>query len=111
MNSRAPSYTVVRRLDVSAVVGALSGSRPFVDGLSQKARIETFQYEKRSLIHASGRFKLDKETLAIGDADGKPVAVTIPAGDTVMLIAEPSPGKKMVDVLWRAARWPCTLSI
>jgi hypothetical protein len=48
----------------------------------------------------TGRFKLEKETLAIGDEKGKRVAVTIPAGDIVKLIAEPSPGNKMVDVLW-----------
>ena len=47
------------------------------------------------------RFKLDKATLAIGDVNGEPVAVTIPAGDTVKLIADPSPeNNKMVDVLW-----------
>jgi hypothetical protein len=48
----------------------------------------------------TGRFKLDKTTLAIGDANGKRVAVTIPAGETVELIADPSPRNKMVDVLW-----------
>jgi hypothetical protein len=48
----------------------------------------------------TGRFKLDKTTLAIGDENGKPVAVTIPAGDIVKLIADQSPENKMVDVLW-----------
>ena len=48
----------------------------------------------------TGRFKLDKTTLAIGNANGKRVGVTIPAGDIVKLIADPSPGNKMVDVLW-----------
>ena len=49
----------------------------------------------------SGRFKLDKTTLAIGEMNGKRVAVTIPAGDTVKLIADPSAaGNEMVDVLW-----------
>ena len=47
-----------------------------------------------------GKFKLEKATLAIGDMNGKRVAVTIPAGDTVKLIADPSPGNQMVDVLW-----------
>jgi hypothetical protein len=48
----------------------------------------------------TGRFKLDKTTLAIGDVNGKRVAVTIPAGDTVKLIADQRPGDIMVDVLW-----------
>jgi hypothetical protein len=48
----------------------------------------------------TGRFKLEKETLAIGAENGKRVAVAIPAGDTVELVADPSPGNKMVDVLW-----------
>ena len=50
----------------------------------------------------TGRFKLEKTTLAIGDLNGKPVAVTIPAGDIVKLIADPSAAgnEKMVDVLW-----------
>ena len=48
----------------------------------------------------TGRFKLEKETLAIGDANGKRVAVRIPAGETVELIADPSPEIKMIDVLW-----------
>jgi hypothetical protein len=48
----------------------------------------------------TGRFKLDKTTLAIGDVNGKRVAVTIPAGDIVKLITNSNPGNKMVDVLW-----------
>jgi hypothetical protein len=48
----------------------------------------------------TGRFKLDKTTLAMGDVNGKRVAVTISAGDTVNLIANPSPWNKMVDVIW-----------
>jgi hypothetical protein len=48
----------------------------------------------------TGRFKLVKTTLAIGDVNGKLVAVTIPAGDSVNLIAGPNPGNKMVPVLW-----------
>jgi hypothetical protein len=42
-------------------------------------------------------FKLDTMTLVIGDTDGKRVTVTIPAGDTVRLIADQSAGEKMVD--------------
>ena len=52
----------------------------------------------------TGRFKLEKSTLAIGDADGKRVAVTIRAGDTVKVIADQNPGNKMVDVLWEGRR-------
>ena len=52
----------------------------------------------------NGRFRLKKETLAMGDENGKRVAVEIPAGDTVDLIADPSPGNKMVDVLWEGRR-------
>ena len=48
----------------------------------------------------NGRFKLKKETLAMGDENGTRVAVEIPAGDTVDLIADPSPGNKTVEVLW-----------
>ena len=49
----------------------------------------------------TGRFKLETRTLVIGDLNGKRVAVTIPAGDIVNLIADPSAvGNKMVDVLW-----------
>jgi hypothetical protein len=48
----------------------------------------------------TGRFKLEKSTLAMADVNGLRVAVRIPAGDIVKLIAEPSRGNKMVDVLW-----------
>jgi hypothetical protein len=47
----------------------------------------------------TGRFILGKTTLVIGDLNGKRVAVTIPAGDTVKLIADPSSGNKMIEVL------------
>ena len=49
----------------------------------------------------TGRFKLEKTTLAVGDVNRKRVAVTIPAGDFVELVANPSPkNEEMVDVLW-----------
>jgi len=39
--------------------------------------------------------------VAIGNEKGKRVAVTIPAGDTVELIADPNrENEEMVDVLW-----------
>ena len=51
----------------------------------------------------TGRFKLDKTTLAIGDVNGKRAAVTIPAGDIVKLIADRNPGNnKMVEMFWEA---------
>jgi hypothetical protein len=51
-------------------------------------------------MHA-GRFKVDKTTLAIGDMNGRRVAVTIPAGDIVQVVANPSAaGNDMVDLLW-----------
>jgi hypothetical protein len=40
------------------------------------------------------RFKLEKSTLAIGDLNGKRVAVTIPAGDHVKLVSTPNPGTR-----------------
>jgi hypothetical protein len=48
-------------------------------------------------------FKLEISTLAIGDVDGdgKREVLSIPAGETVELIADPSPGSKTVDVLWK----------
>jgi ribosomal protein L21E len=49
----------------------------------------------------TGRFKLEKTTLPVGDVNRKRVAVTIPAGDIVELVANPSPkNEEMVDVLW-----------
>ena len=47
-------------------------------------------------------FKLEIPTLAIGDVDGdgKREVLSIPAGETVELIADPSPENKVVDVLW-----------
>ena len=44
---------------------------------------------------------MEKTTLAIGDLKGKRMIVTIPAGDTVELIADPNrENEEMVDVLW-----------
>ena len=52
----------------------------------------------------TGRFKMEKPTLAMGDANGKRVAVRIRAGDIVELVAKPSAGNKMVNVLWQGRR-------
>jgi hypothetical protein len=57
------------------------------------------EFYPRRAIHTE-RFKLEKATLAIGDVNGKRVAVTIPAGDIVKLVSKPSLWDKMVDVLW-----------
>ena len=61
----------------------------------------------------TGRFKLEQSTLAIGEVNGKLVAVMIPAGDTVKLIADPSPGSRMVDVsrILKAAKASGTCSL
>jgi hypothetical protein len=48
----------------------------------------------------NGRFKLDKTTLGFCDVNGKRIAVSIPAGDIVTVIAQPRAGAKMVYVLW-----------
>ena len=54
-----------------------------------------------SVTMHTGRFKLDKTTLAMGDVNGKRIAVRIPAGDIVEMVAKPSVGNRMVDVRWR----------
>jgi hypothetical protein len=57
---------------------------------------------KLTLVTAvhTGRLKLEKTTLAIGDANGKRVAVSIPAGEIVTVVANPSAeNEEMVDVL------------
>jgi len=46
------------------------------------------------------RFKLETSTLSIGEVDGKRVAVTIPAGNTVKVVAGPMDGDRMIDILW-----------
>ena len=46
------------------------------------------------------RFKLETSTLSIGEVDGKCVAVTIPAGNTVKVVAGPRDGDRMIDILW-----------
>jgi hypothetical protein len=48
------------------------------------------------------RFKLETTTLVIGEANGKRVAVEIPAGGVVQgsCCAPPRDGDRMIDVLW-----------
>jgi hypothetical protein len=47
------------------------------------------------------RFKLETTTLVIGEANGKRVAVEIPAGGVVKVVAGPRDGDRMIDVLWK----------
>lgn len=46
------------------------------------------------------RFKLETPTMAVGTLDGKRVAVTVPAGETIKVISGPRHGDRMMDVLW-----------
>ena len=45
-------------------------------------------------------FKLERATLAVTIAEGRRRAVAIPAGAIIKVIAGPTPGDRMVDVLW-----------
>ena len=47
------------------------------------------------------RFKLEIATLAANDLNGKRALTTIPAGDIVKVMADPSDGNRMVEVLWK----------
>jgi len=57
---------------------------------------------------AHRKIQTGQKTLAIGDANGKGVAVRIAA---VKLIGHPSPGNQMVDLLWEGLRWQCTIDL
>ena len=46
------------------------------------------------------RFELSKSTLAIDSVEGRRVAVTVPAGEIIKVVAGPRHGDRMVDVLW-----------
>jgi hypothetical protein len=52
------------------------------------------------LMLAGKQFRLERATLALSNATGKERAVTIPAGDVVKVVAEPSTKKNMLDLLW-----------
>jgi hypothetical protein len=45
-------------------------------------------------------FRLNTQTLGIESADGKRVAVTLPAGAEIKVISAPVGNDRMVDVLW-----------
>jgi ribosomal protein L21E len=47
------------------------------------------------------RFKLEIATLAANDLNGKLALTTIPAGDIVKVVADPSDGAGMLNVFWR----------
>ena len=59
------------------------------------------------------KFKLEISTLAIGDVDGDGMRefLSIPAGETVKLIADLGHENKMVDVLWEGHTVASLLSI
>lgn len=47
------------------------------------------------------RFQLRVATVAIQGVDGRRVATTIPAGETILVVSGPRPDdRRMVDVLW-----------
>jgi hypothetical protein len=46
------------------------------------------------------KFKLVRTTLAITMVEGRRKAVAIPAGAVIKVISGPTPGDRMVDVLW-----------
>ena len=46
------------------------------------------------------RFKLEISTMAVESVDGKRVAVTVPAGETIKVVSGPRHGDRMMDVLW-----------
>jgi len=47
------------------------------------------------------RFQFEIATLAANDVNGKLILTTIPAGDIVKVVADPSDGARMVEVLWK----------
>ena len=46
------------------------------------------------------RFRLERGTLAVEQADGKRCAVTIPVGEIIEVVAGPNHGDGLVNVLW-----------
>lgn len=56
----------------------------------------------RSVLTLTGRrFRLERATLALGVADGKRSAVTIPVGAVIKVVSDPTgTGNPMVDVHW-----------
>jgi hypothetical protein len=46
------------------------------------------------------RFKLETPTMAVEIVDGKRVAVTVSAGETIKVVSGPRHGDRMMDVLW-----------
>lgn len=51
------------------------------------------------------QFRLVKPTLAIEEAEGRRVAITIPEGETLRVISGPTPSDpRLVDVEWSGRR-------
>ena len=48
------------------------------------------------------RFRLLVETMAVEEAGDHRIAVLIPAGTVVKVVSGPTPGDRMLDVLWEA---------
>ena len=46
------------------------------------------------------RYKLERDILALENVAGKRLAVTIPTGEIIKVVAVPETGDGMVDVLW-----------
>ncbi len=46
------------------------------------------------------RFRLKTSTLSIEGMNGTRTAVTLPAGAIVKVVSGPTPGDRLVDVLW-----------
>ena len=46
------------------------------------------------------KFKLERATLAITMVEGKRRAIAIPLGAIIKVVSGPTPGDRMIDVLW-----------
>jgi len=46
------------------------------------------------------QFELNTPTVAIDTVEGKHVAAVVPAGSVIKVASGPTPGDRMVDVLW-----------
>ena len=49
---------------------------------------------------AGKRFKLERATLAVADADGRRRAISIPVGSILKVVSGPNNGDGMVNVNW-----------
>jgi hypothetical protein len=51
-------------------------------------------------VLAGKRFTLERATLGVQFVDGKRRAITVPEGTIIKIVADPTDGDGMVDVLW-----------